>query len=124
MKKKTNMTDPKFAAWIRSLGVCIAGGTWGTQCNDAIQSCHVTTDTYLGKNQKHAYRQVPMCAVHHHVQGNVGERHFYDHLSGVDRAVDLGWVLTGIYLNNAPERDLEAMRAIERWRGGFAWMHG
>lgn len=113
---KPNQTDPKFSAWIRSLGVCIAGGTWGTACNDVIQSCHVTTDTYLGKNQKHAYRQVPMCAIHHAIQGSKGERSFYADLSSVERAIDLGWSLTGIYLNNAPERDLEAQRAISRFR--------
>jgi len=110
-------TDPKFAAWIRSLGVCIAGGTWGAACNGVIQSCHVTADTHLGKNQKHPYRQVPMCAVHHAIQHNIGERRFYDRIDGVGRAIDLGWVLTGIYLNNAPERDLEAQRSIIRFRG-------
>lgn len=106
-------TDQKFSKWIRSLDTCIAGGVYES-CGGIVHSCHVTTETYLGKNQKHPYRQVPMCAIHHTIQGNKGEREFYKPMGGVDKAISLGWILTGIYLANL-ERDIEAQRALHRW---------
>lgn len=106
--------DKKFSAWVRSFGVCIARGTWGHDCCEGVDACHVTTGKKLGFNIKTPRHQVPMCRIHHSIQSAQGEEAFYEPMGGVDRAVELASDLSATY--DEDDRDTKGRILIARFR--------
>lgn len=67
----------KHGEFVRSLNICIAENWYDHKCNDVIQSCHVKHGKFSGLNLKPHNREIPMCAIHHTIQGSKGEVSFW-----------------------------------------------
>ena len=96
--------------FIKSL-YCIMPNTWGHVCCEGLDECHLTHEAYAGFNMKDDSATLPMCRVHHTIQGARGEKGFY--LELLLDAVTLAKRLNDAYLTE----DLStAERALKEWQ--------
>jgi hypothetical protein len=77
--KANNMSARELKAkkaFIRQLP-CIARGMHGTPCCEGIDPAHLKHGLYAGGNMKDHRRILPMCRMHHSLQGQMGEVAFW-----------------------------------------------
>jgi len=93
---------------------CIMPNTWGHMCCEGIDECHFTYEAYAGFNMKDDSATLPMCRVHHSIQGAKGEKGFYKELL-LDAAI-LAKRLNEAYLTEDLSR---AKRGYDTWKELF-----
>lgn len=77
------------------------------RCNDVIHEAHINTGSYSGFKNKSDI-SVPLCAIHHAHQHNIGEKTFWGHkLEAAKNA--------GIEIREAQNKH-EALLAIARFK--------
>jgi len=93
---------------------CIMPNTWGHVCCEGLDECHLTHEAYAGFNMKDDSATLPMCRIHHSIQGAKGEKGFY--LQLLTDSVILAKRLNEAYLT---EDLLRAERGLEEWQESF-----
>ncbi len=83
-------------------------GNWhkGKECNDVIHEAHILNGSYSGANLKSDIT-VPLCAIHHATQHNMGELSFWDDIELAKEC--------GIGIREA-ENKQQALMAIARFK--------
>lgn len=56
---------------------CVTPGLWDQPCCEGVDPAHYTTGSYRGLNIKNDRRILPLCRIHHTIQGNKGEKSFW-----------------------------------------------
>lgn len=93
--KQDPLEYPGKTALIKELP-CICGGLWDVESCGGSDPAHFTTGSYAGFNRKNDRRILPLCRVHHTIQGNKGEKSFW--FPRMDEARELADFLHILYL--------------------------
>lgn len=56
---------------------CVMPGAWEQGCCEGVDPAHYTTGSHAGYNLKNDRRILPLCRMHHTIQGSKGEKSFW-----------------------------------------------